>query len=90
MTLQYMERYPNLWSVLIREEYAHTMWHSTEKFPRIRNYAYSAGETRTGGNFRLSHAAPRQNRMTHVITQPHKLQSQLVVLLTAVITDHLV
>jgi len=30
--------------------------------PRIRNYADTDGETGTGGNFRVSHAAPRQIR----------------------------
>jgi hypothetical protein len=63
------------------------MWHSAEMFPRIRNYAHSDGKTRTGGNFRLSHAAPRQIRTAHVITQPQKLHSQLVGLLTAVMSQ---
>jgi hypothetical protein len=52
--------------------------------PRIRNYADSDGETGTGGNFPLSHAAPRHICMAQVITQPYKLQSQLVRLVTAV------
>jgi len=37
------------------------MWHRAEMFPRIRNYAYSDGKTKIGGNFRLSHAAPRHS-----------------------------
>ena len=54
------------------------MCHSAEnKFHRIRNYADSYGETGTGGNFRLSTAAPRQFSTAHVITQPQKLHSQL-------------
>jgi len=37
--------------------------------PRIRNYADSDGQTGTGGNFRLSHAAPRHIPTAQVITQ---------------------
>jgi hypothetical protein len=40
---------------------------------RIPNYADSDGETVTGGNFRLSHAAPRHIHTVHVITQSQKL-----------------
>jgi hypothetical protein len=50
---------------------------------RIRNYADSDGETGTGGNFPLSHAAPRRIRTAQVVAQPHKLHSQLVGLVTA-------
>jgi len=49
------------------------MWHSAEKFPTIRNYADSYGETGTGGNFRFSIAAPRHIRTGQAITQPQKL-----------------
>jgi hypothetical protein len=41
--------------------------------PRIRNYADSDGETGTGGNFQLSHAAPWHNLTVQVITQQQKL-----------------
>jgi hypothetical protein len=51
---------------------------------RIQNYAYSDGDTRTGRNFQLSHAAPQHNCMAQIITQPQKLQSQLLGLITAV------
>jgi hypothetical protein len=51
---------------------------------RIRNYADSDGETGTGGNFPLSHAAPRHIRTAQVITQPQKLHSQLLGPVTAV------
>jgi hypothetical protein len=51
---------------------------------RIRNYADSNGETGTVGNFRRSHAAPRHIRTAHVITQPQKIHSQFVGLVTAV------
>jgi hypothetical protein len=50
----------------------------------IRIYADSDGETWTGGNFPLSHSAPQHIRTVYVITQPQKLQSQLVGLVTAV------
>jgi len=50
----------------------------------IQNYADSEGESGIRGNFRLSHAVPRHIRTTHVITQPQKLHSQLVGLVTAV------
>jgi hypothetical protein len=51
---------------------------------RIRNYADSDGETGTGGNFPHSHAAPRHIRTAQVTTQPQKLHSQSVGLVTAV------
>jgi hypothetical protein len=51
---------------------------------RIRNYADSDGETGTGGNFLLSHAAPRHIGTAQVITRPQKLHSQLLGLVTAV------
>jgi hypothetical protein len=47
--------------------------------PTIRNYADSNGDAGTGGNFPLSQADPR-----HIRTQPQKLRSQLVRLVTAV------
>jgi hypothetical protein len=50
----------------------------------IRNHADSDEETGTGGNFPLSHDAPRHIRTAHVITQPQKLHSQLMGLVTAV------
>ena len=50
----------------------------------IVNYADSEGESGIGGNFRLSHAAPRHIRTAHVISHPQKLHSQLVGLVTAV------
>jgi len=50
----------------------------------IRNYADSEAQTGTGGNFRLSTAAPRHIRTAHVIIHPQKLHSQLVGLVTAV------
>jgi len=53
-------------------------------FHRIWNYADSDGETGTGGNFQLSHAAPWYILTAQVITQPHKLNSQLVGLVIAV------
>ena len=53
-------------------------------YPRIRNYADRDGGTGTGGNFRLSTAGPRHIRTAHVIAQSHKLHSQLVGLVTAV------
>jgi hypothetical protein len=53
-------------------------------YARIRNYADIDGETVTGRNFRLSTAAPKRIRTAHVITQPQKLHSQLVGLVTAV------
>jgi len=37
--------------------------------PRIQNYTDSDGETGTGGNFLLSHAAPWHIHMAQVITQ---------------------
>jgi len=49
----------------------------------IWNYSNNDGETGTGGNFRLSTAGPRHIRTAHVITQPHKLHSQIVGLVTA-------
>jgi hypothetical protein len=51
---------------------------------RIRNYVDSDGETGTSDNFRVSQAAPRHIRTAEVITQPQKLHSQLVALVTAV------
>jgi hypothetical protein len=51
---------------------------------RIRNYANSDGQTGKGGNFQLPTAIPRHIRITQVITQPKKLQSQLVGFVTAV------
>jgi hypothetical protein len=56
-------------------------------YPRIRNYADRDGETGSGGKFRLSTAGPRQIRTRHVITQPQKLYSQLLRLLTAVMYE---
>ena len=53
--------------------------------PRFRKYADGDGETGTGGNFRLSYALPRYIRTAQVITQPQKLHSHLMGLLTAVI-----
>jgi hypothetical protein len=53
-------------------------------YPRIRNYADRDGETGTRGNFRLSTAGSRQISTAHVITQPQKLHSKLVGLVTAV------
>jgi hypothetical protein len=41
--------------------------------PRIRNYADNDGETGTGGNFRLAHAASRHIHTAQLITQEHKL-----------------
>jgi hypothetical protein len=61
---------------------AYFQWCSSS--PRIRNYADRDGETGTGGNFPLSHAAPRHIRTAQVITQPQKLHSQIVGLVTAV------
>jgi len=43
------------------------------KFPRIQNYTDSDGETGTGGNFQLSHAAPRHIRRAQFITEQQKL-----------------
>ena len=40
---------------------------------RIRNYADSDGKTGTGGNFRLSHAAPCHICTAQVITQLRKI-----------------
>ena len=42
--------------------------------PRIRNYTDNDGETGTGGNFRLAHAASRHIHTAQLITQEHKLQ----------------
>jgi hypothetical protein len=51
---------------------------------RIRNYADSDGETGKGGSIPLSHATPQQICTAQVITQPQKLHSQLMGLVTAV------
>jgi hypothetical protein len=51
---------------------------------RFWNYADSDGETGTGGNFSLLHAWPEHIRTAQVITQPQKLHSQLVGLMTSV------
>jgi hypothetical protein len=53
-------------------------------YSRIRNYADRDGEPGTLGNFRLSTAGLRQISTAHFITQPQKLHSQLVGLVTAV------
>jgi hypothetical protein len=50
----------------------------------IRNYADSDGQTGTALNFPLSQAAPHHIRTAQFITQPHKLHSQSVQLVTAV------
>jgi hypothetical protein len=50
----------------------------------IRNYTDSDEQTGTGGNFPLPQAAPQHIRTAQVITQPHKLHSQLVQPVTAV------
>jgi hypothetical protein len=44
----------------------------------------SDGETGTGGNVPLSHDSPQHIRMAQVTTQPQKLHTQLVGLITAV------
>src|SRR5215510_5041529 len=51
---------------------------------RIQNFAHTDGETETGENFLLSTATPQHIPTAQVITQPHKLYSQLVRLMTAV------
>jgi hypothetical protein len=53
--------------------------------PIIRNHADSDRETGTGGNIPLSQAAQQHIRTAQVITQPQKLHSQLLGIVTAVI-----
>jgi hypothetical protein len=54
---------------------------------RIQNYADSDGESGTGGNFPLSHAAPRHIRSAQVTAQPQKLHSQSLGFVTAVMNQ---
>jgi hypothetical protein len=64
----------------------HTLYGTvlTASSTTIRNYADSDGETGTGGDFPLSHAAPRHIRMAEFIALRQKLHSQLLGLVTAV------
>jgi hypothetical protein len=54
-------------------------------YTRIWNYADSDGQTGTGETFPLSRPAPQHIRTAQVITQPQKLHSKLVELVTAVL-----
>jgi hypothetical protein len=52
--------------------------------PIIQYYADIAGDWNRSNSFPLSHTAPRHIRTAQVITQPQKLHSQLLGLVTAV------
>jgi hypothetical protein len=65
--------------------YTHCVSQRSEQVPKtIRNYADSDGTTGTSGNFRHSHVESRYICTAHVITQPYKLDSRSVGLVTAV------
>jgi hypothetical protein len=53
-----------------------------KRYPQIRNHA-DKDETGTGVHFRQSHFATQHIRTAHIITQLHKIHSQLVGLATA-------
>jgi hypothetical protein len=61
----------------------HTVHGTVRTTSSPRNHADSDGQIVTGGNFRHSHAATRDIRSAHIITKLHKLHSQLVGIVTA-------